>query len=693
MERVVIKNQFNISYYKLGKFKRTDLYLDAPFRLIPQHLTDSTQSVAITINNIKNDVIKIAYGPDKDQKHLYVRWDIPFTVNENEFILVPHGRISGNDGDYLTVWNPVGVTAGELLSKTSVFTMDKKTTIIQLSALVENPRRGEDILNAISQEFIQSNKEDQILLFQNTLRFIDDRLDVVSKELNGVEGNLENFQGNNEIVNVYDQTVQSLNNSNGVSKDLTDNNVQQGVVEMIRTYFNNPDNDGKLVPSSLGVNDATLISLITHYNELQLKKERETPLLGSNSIVLKDINNQINGVKGSILENLQNISKNLKLQESSLQQKNQQYNQFLSALPHKERMMQDIKRKQGITEGLYLYLLQKREQTAISVNASNVSNYRQIDTATAFGPVEPNTPIILSYSALLGILLPLGFIRLRSLLNDKVIERNDITGKVHLPVLGELAHIPRGKTRGIAVLGRDIIGEQFRIIRTNLSIFLQKPKDKQVFLVTSTSVDEGKSLISLNLAAVLAIPGKKVALLEFDLRSPGIIRNIPTDNQKGLTNYLTGSTDDLSEIRYVMPDIPSMHVYLSGPLPDNPADILLNETVSNLFQTLKEQYDYIVIDSAPTALVSDAFILGEYSDGVIYTIRLRHTLKKQLDFINDIAKAKKLSPIGIVINDVKTGGKHGYGYGYGKENAYTSYYTNKKHKFLSKKPKIVSPAD
>jgi len=684
LEKVVIKNQFNISYFKKGQFKKTDLYLDAPFRLVPQTIGDSNKTVVVNVVSFTNDAIKYTIGKGEPSIHT-VKWNELFKVGKNEFVLVPHGHIVSGDGDYIGVWNPVKVTAGELLSKTSVGMLDKKTSIIQLSIIAENLNRGEAILNALAKEFVQTDIDDKNAISQNTLRFIDDRLDVVSKELNGVEGNLENLQGSNGLVNAATQTTQSLESSNSLQKDLTDVNIQQGVVSMIMSYFNNPSNQGKLVPSSLGINDATLASLLGKYNELQLTRGRQASQVAAGSPILKDLDNQVNDVKGSIIESLQNISKNLKLQESGLQNKNAQYNSFLASLPHKERMMQEVKRKQSITEGLYLYLLQKREENAISASTTNVSVYKQIDPAAGSTvPVEPNKGYVFGYAILIGLLVPIGLIRLGFMLNDKISTRVEITKKISIPVLGELAHLPRGQQNGILVMGRTFISEQFRIIRTNLA-FLHKNKHNKVVMVTSASVGEGKSLVSLNLASVLAVPGKKVALLEFDLRSPGITKKIGVEAPTGLSDFICGNMKNVQDIRYIMEDIPSLHIYPAGSLALNAADVLISEKISQLFDMLRAQYDYIIIDSAPTGLVSDAFILGAYSDATIFVVRMRQTLKKQLDFLNDIIDERKLTNVSVVINDVRVGRKHGYGYGYGKQYNYNyNYGVPKKRKLFGR---------
>lgn len=662
MERVVARNSFNVSYFKLGKIRKVDLYLDAPLRLVPQYITDSN-ALAVTLTDINTYGGIIKYGPEKKEASLPFKWNQPLWLDGKRFTLAPQGNVNTINGNYIVEWNTVAQAAAEISSKLTVAMLDNKTTIIQLNILIENLNRGVDILNAVSREYNLSDIEDRNNIAQNSIRFIDERLEVVSKDLNNVEGNLENFQGNNKLIDVETQSTQSFENSNDVSKNLTGVNIQQGVVQMIQTYFNSPATSDKLVPSTLGLSDATLTSLITRFNELQLNKQREAPLVAVNSTVMADLNHQLSDVRGSIMEALQNITRNLRLQEGNLQQQNVGYRQFLSSLPRKERIMQEIKRKQSITQGIYLYLLQKREESAISSTSSTTANYRQIDPAKGYGPVEPNTMNIRLYTALLGLFLPIGFIYLKDALNDKINSRKDITDRVQLPVLGEISHISKQHASFISVMNRDIVAEQFRIIRTSLTFLLMK-KDKQVILVTSSVSNEGKTLISTNLAAVLVVPDKRVALLEFDLRRPNLANNLGLVNAKGLTHYLSGQTNDLSEICRVVADIPNLHIYPAGPVPPNPGDMLLTENISKLFETLKQRYDYIIVDTAPAGLVSDAFVLSEYSDAIIYIVRQSVTMKKQLGFINEMVSVGKLNNIGLILNDVANSRQNGYDYNY-----------------------------
>lgn len=652
MERIVAKNKLNTCYYKLNTFNKTDLYPRAPFRLVQKDSGTGKETLHMKVDGVTKDNIKVTVSA-KDLKTVSfdLKWNEPFEVAGSHFVFSPGENDNLENGKYQVDWMPVSAMADDITSDLSVNIPDKKTTIIKLSLLAENVARGKDILNWVVKEYNQSNIEEKNTLAQNTIRFIDDRLNIVTNELSGVEGSLEGFQGSSRLVDVQAQASQSLENTNDISKNISDLQVQERVVDILQSYFNDPAAQNRLVPSNLGINDGTLITLISRYNELQSKRQREAPQLASNSIVLQDMDNQINDVKTSIKENLVNIKKNLQLQEAGHRQKDQEYQGFIAELPRKQRVLQDIKRKQNITEGLYLYLLQKREETAIASSSANAATYKQIDLPKADEkPAEPNRMVVQLGSVLLGLLIPFGLIKMREALNEKVTDRNQVTRETGLPVIGEIGHIEKNDATRFAALQPGTAAEQFRSIRTNISLF-SKAVNKQVILVTSAADEEGKSIVSHNLAAVLAMPGKKVALLQFDVRNPA-----PADNAtgaKGLTGFLNGRTTVLSELYKKSAEVPTLHIYPPGTIADNPGDILLHKNMGALFSALKGEYDYIVIDTAAAAAVSDAFVLGRYSDMTLFVVRIGVTVTKQLQFLREIAASEKLQHIGLIINDVK----------------------------------------
>lgn len=688
MQRTVAKNDFNITYFKKGRLLSIDIYKDAPFKLIAKQPIVSDITCDIHLKNIDLKGGEYSDDANKSENLRNFVWNVPFTMNGQKFVLAPKRMMGLDEGEYVVRWEPVAEAASTLSRDLSIRPYDSRTSVILLALKIENPQKGKDVLNALLNEFSLSDMEDQNKLSENTINFINERLLAISTELEGVEGNLETYLGKNKLIDIKGQSEQSLENSNEISKSIKELAVQKEVASMLLNYFNQPPAEGnKLVPSSFGLNDHTLAGLITAYNELQLRKEREAPLVAPNSTVMQDFNTQISNIRGSILESLRNISKNIRLQEANFQQQNNLYKSFLSSLPRNERVLQEIKRKQTITESIYLYLLQKREESAISSTASNVSNYRQIDPATAYGPIEPNGKNIILYSVLLGLFLAFGFVYIRDLLNDKITSKQDIAKHTSLPILGQINHLSKRHKQMIAVLDRNIIGEQFRAIRTNLSFFL-KNKDKKAILVTSTTSGEGKSFVSLNLAAVYAMPGKKVALLELDIRKPSILTSLLLEQTEGLTDFLSGRISNLSQICRKYNEIPNLHIYPSGSLQLNPADLLLTENMSRLFEELKDKYDYLIVDSPPAGLVSDPFIMGAYCDVVLYILRYQKTLKKQLDFIGEIVNNKTLSNVALIVNDMKKSNGSGYGYNYDSYYHYGNSNGEKKEKTLFNRSKI-----
>lgn len=669
MNRVVAKYGFNTSYFLEGKVLTTEIYDNAPFKLIIKALKDSGSSIKLRLSELNEKGGSILYGSDDDKKKFAFQWNVPFNFKTNTYILVPkQGKGFSPDANYIVRWRPVYSEAGSLLGKFSAKEDDEGSNILKLTMKSENLKRNEDVLNAICTEYNLMDIEQRNKLSESTVRFIDERLNIISGELKSVEGNLENYQGSQNLVNINSQAEMSFSNSNTISNSIQDINIKQGIVAMISGYFSSGNSSGKLVPSSMGLDDPTLAALIGQYNTLQLKKDREAPLVGSNSLLIQDIDNQLGSLKASILESLNGVSRNLRLQESRLHGQNSQYRQFLSSLPHNERVMQEIKRKQGITEGLYLYLLQKREEAAISSTSASVSHYKQVDPASGYGPVEPNKLNIYLAASLIGFFLPLGVVYLKQLFNNKIETRDEIVKNVSIPVIGDIVHTSKVGNRILTQKSRNLLSEQLRLIRTNLAFMY---KNRKVFLVTSSIGGEGKSTTSINLASVLAIGGKKVALLELDIRKPSISQTLGFENTKGITSFLNGEVDNISNIIQKLGQIPDLHVFSSGPVPSNPADVLLSERVSVLFEQLRREYDYIIVDSAPAGMVSDAFLLNQYCDATLFIVRQRFTQKKQLQFINDLFESGKLKEIALILNDVKTGGRFGYyGYGYDNKNGY-----------------------
>jgi capsular exopolysaccharide synthesis family protein len=663
MERVVRKSDLNISYYKQGKIRKTDIYHEAPFRLLPRDLQDSSRSISMTLIKPTNWGVTVRYGDDQHRQLKAVPWNRPFNINGNTYVLAPLSNSWSINDQFIIDWHPVVSTVYEIMPKVSVGVIGK-TSNIGLKIAIENPYRGEDILNKMVSEFIQMNLDDQNLAAQSKIYFIEERLGKISSELTGVEKNLATYQGSNLLVN--GQAASTTGEPIAVAqKAIADINTQLRVLSMTQKLLTDPASQNKVLPSTLGFEDAVLSGLIANYNNLLLTRERERPLLAANSLVLKDLDHQVEAVKSNILANLKSISDGLQIQVANHQRQGKQYKASLSSLPEKERGMGEIFREKSVKENLYMYLLQRREEAALS--KTSTSPYEQIDMATSYGPVSPNKRSIYQYAILLGLIIPVGIIILRDTLSDKVNGREQVEKMTGLSIAAEVSFVKKAKRKILPALEGGLIGEQFRNMRANFG-FLQKDVEKQVILITSSISGEGKSFISQNLAAIIAKSGKKVALLQFDLRKPATQFIVSANERGGITEYLNGEAT-LSEIVQTTERVPNLYIYPVGTVVSEAGELMLNEKVSELFNALKQEYDVIVVDAAPVGLVSDALILQQYCNKVGYVIRLDYTSRKDISTFTTLMDNGKLpNNVRLLLNDVKSGMK--YGYGNKKYNAY-----------------------
>ena len=678
LERVVRKGNYNITYAKEGNIKTFDAYTAAPFTFIPLKVADSGRIFQIKLVSIDNVGGKIEMPKGK----IDFKWNDSLNINQFAFRLMKNGTsIEQSSDPYIVKWKPTSYAASELQGRISISTLSTKTSILILSIIGENRRKGEDILNHLVQEIISSDIELKKEMSLNTINFIEGRLALVGKELSDLEGALRDFKKDGRFFDVVGEYTYYQGRMVKAEDGIEALNIEISTINMIEDYVRNNKsyNKKKVIPSIFDISDATFSSLVTQYNQLLIKYENTLNVSFKENNVVKEIEQQIADIKVSILEAAASLRNAKKQKITTLNQRFDTALNKLGFLPDKEKFYQDIARQKQIKEKLYMYLLQKNEETAIA-SISTQSNYKAMDDAGSSAiPIEPKTTQIKVFALILGFLFPVALIYLLDVLNDKITTRQDIVSRTDIPVAGEISHVDNSEMI-VVENSRNIVAEQFRILRSNLQFILPKEEGKTTattFLVTSSISGEGKSFISVNLAAVLALTNKKVALLEFDLRKlKGIkIRGIEDNNDRGITNFLIGQTDDAGSIYKVLNNHPNLHIFNTGPIPPNPAELIIGARMDKFFAYLKSNYDFIVIDSAPVGLVSDSFALSQYADATMYIVRQRYTFKKQMDFINDLKKEKKLANIAIVVNDVNLAGRYGYyGYGYGYGYGYMYRY-------------------
>jgi tyrosine-protein kinase Etk/Wzc len=673
MEDVVSSLGLNVVYYNEGKVKTRELY-GSTLKAEVADVKDSSVAFTVTLKREDKKVFAMYDG----KKSLVNTGDEISTSNGKMKI---HFNVNGldNSDKYYIYWLPIRSAAAGLAGAVSANLLNRDASIIRVNIATEIPEKGRDILNQLALEYKQMGIDDKNKVVDNTIQFIDERLSLISTQLGDVEGGKQNFQQRNNLVDLEGQSEQQINGLTEARKRLDEEEMRLQVIDMIRNYVDNPVKRFQLVPSSLGLSDRTLDGLIASYNELQLKRDAELKISPAAHPNIAAIDSQIEKLRTSIVENLVNIRRSSQSIANRLGGEYQSLQGSLRSIPQKQREFAEIMRQQGIKEKLYLFLLEKREESAIT-RASAVANSTPLDEAySAGGPISPDTKGIYRLALILGLVIPAGFIYIKDLLNDKVSVRTDITKVTETPIIGEVAH-HRSMTRQfvVGVKDRSILSEQFRILRTNLQFLLAKaPTKNPVVLVTSTISGEGKTFCSMNMAAAWAIAGKKTVIIELDLRKPKISKALNLPIEIGISNFVIGNTKKDS-LPQKLPNIPNLYVIGAGPIPPNPSELIMDSKMDELFTYLRANFDIIIIDSAPVGLVSDSKILSRFVDATLYVVRQRYTVKKQLGYIDDLYKNKALPNMGIIVNDVKMGGNnsyYGYGYGYGYGFGYNYHYS------------------
>jgi capsular exopolysaccharide synthesis family protein len=534
----------------------------------------------------------------------------------------------------------------------------------------DNVAMGRAILDAMVKEYIVYSVETKNVASFGTLEFIDIRLDSLSKELRDIEQGLQDYRAENEVLSIDMQTERYAGLFTAAQDKLVDLEWELEILGYFEAYARSPRPRTDLVPSAMGLNDNIIPATVSTYNQLRLQREKDARELAPNSLQLKQLDQQIGDLQKTLFERIREHRSGIERMKKDLNQKMDGYKEYLKNVPEKQRRLFEIERQQKVKENLFLYLLQRKEEIAITT-ASTDPAYEVLNPATGRNePVEPDAGKIRLFAILFGLLAPIGIIYIRDLLNDKLYTRNDIIKRTKAPIVGEIGHVEDNRNLVVAHESRNIISEQFRIVRSNLGFFMAN-QPWQTILVTSTVSGEGKSFISVNLAAVLALSGKKVALLEFDLRRPRIMRNLGFEKPtKGIANILLGR-GTIDEVLHPMPGFENFHIFPSGIVAPNPAELVLGDNNRIFFEEMKKRYDYIIIDSAPVGLVSDTFSLAPYVDSTLFIVRHRYTFKRQIEFIDEVYVQRKLPRLWIIVNDLKMGARFGYyGYGYGKGYGY-----------------------
>lgn len=666
MEQVVRDLQLFTAYFTPGQVKTSELYKESPVHLQLVDQSDSSiVAASYTFKFEKNNVTNFTLTDD--DKTYKGRLGDTLQLKKGKIIITPAPGFAKwpAENPVLIAVYPVDVVAQYYMNSLNISIPNKQVSVIYVVLKEILPGKGEDVVNALINAYMKANVTDKNRIADSTIKFIDDRLRLVSGELSGIEKDIEKFKTDNKLTDLTAQSGLLLQNTSEYAKQQTNVEVQLSVVEALEQFLQKNLDNSRVVPSSLVMQDPSFIALVERYNETQSKRDQMLMSLTPKHPSVMTMDEQLQNLRVELLSSISSIKKGIQISVNELKKRTSGFEDEISKVPAKERSFLDFSRQQAIKQELYLFLLKKREETSIS-KSSTIANARVIDKAKAEGaPFKPKKSMVIAAGLLLGLLLPFGLSFGRDMLNSKILSLSDVNTNTRVPILAEISHYKEKDPIAVTSGSRLIVAEQFRSLRTNLKYLLPTENEK-VVLITSSMSGEGKSFLSINLCAALALAGKKVILLELDLRKPKITDNLGL-KKHGYTNYIISENDNWQAWIQNSEHESNFDIFASGPLPPNPAELLMLPKTAKLFNELKNNYDYVVIDSPPIGMVTDAEILASYANATLYLVRHRHTFKQQILGIEKLFTKNLIPRLNIVINDVEMQknmyGYYGYGYG------------------------------
>jgi len=681
MKEVVKRLKLDISYKHKQGLKNLEYYKHTP---VAVKILDRNPNLAFTLKVKIIDAKKIQISNFENKNGDEVGRKIIASLNDT--ITTPFGKMvfcptlffsEANYDEEITIHkSSLKVTSDYFNRVLKVSLADKKSSVINLSINDENTNRAEDILNTLidvhNSDYIQDKNKVSI----STARFINERIKVIKNDLSRIDSKIEEYKKDNKLTDIISETtlyMQSVGELNAENLNIEN---QLSLALYMKDYINNISNINDLLPANTGIGSQGIQSQISEYNTTMLKRNQFFSNGNHNNPIVEDLNNSLTSMRSSIKRSIENLIEGLKLQIANMKAKEIDNTNKISSVPTQQKYIINIQRQQKIKEELYLYLLKKSEENDLQ-QAITASNCRIIDMANgSLLPVAPKTSIILLASLIIGLFIPIGVYYISTLFNNTVTCRKDLEDETTIPFLGE---IPLKENMGKNSLvidnnSRNVINESFRIVRSNLDFMLGS--NNKVITSTSLSPDSGKSFIFTNLAKTFAITNKKVVLIDLDIRKATLSKDkeIYRNRPIGITNYLSGKIDDIDKIISKSNKEGFFDLISCGPIPPNPAELLMSPRLDKLIDELKEIYDIIFIDCVPYEIVADMSIVNRISDIVIYIARAGQLDKRYLPRLQKLHDENKLNNLCIILNGVKL--KHtgyGYGYGYGNKKGYGAY--------------------
>jgi capsular exopolysaccharide synthesis family protein len=664
LRKVVDELGLYAQIYEVGKLKQAPAYSTSPIIIVAKN-SNSIKNTAFQSFTVRNNSEVVINGK-KYQLNEWVQTpfgELKFMPNENQ-IDKPTNPLM------FRLRNPLKV-ATSLSGTLKVASSNKLSSVLTVTLTDEVKQRAEDIVNKLIQVYNVSSLEDKNTIAQNTLAFVDSRLHEVERELDSLEGRIQQYRSRKGVVDLGEQSRQFLQNVGDYDRKVADISVKLSVLNEVERYVNSKDVGSGLIPSTVGVDDPALSHLVQQLYTAQIEYEKLRKTTGDKNPMVTPLAKEIEQIRPQIMESIRNQKKSLLASKTNVSAYSGAYNSMLNTIPQKERELAEISRQQEIKNSVYSFLLQKREQTAFSIS-SNMSDSKIIDQAIASDkPVSPNIPKIYLFGLIGAIMLGIVIISVKEFLTRKILFRAEIEKLTALPVVAEISNVKKKDSLLHSTSNASLSAEQFRQLRAAIGLY-GKHKNHKRLLVTSSISGEGKSYISASLAASFAMSGKKVILIDFDLRNPKISNVMGVANEAGVAEFLQGDKTPVEIIRETK--YPNLYVISAGGEYDNNSELLLNGSVRDLLDSIHNDFDYIVMDTSPIDPVTDAYVFSDYCDQTIFVVRHAYTPKTVVQLFDENSKVKALKNPIIVFNDVRSRGflnrTYGYGYGYGYATLY-----------------------
>lgn len=687
VERTVKKLELNVSMTSKGNVVDAPLYKNAPIQLAflskkanfytgkmkLEYAKRSSTTFELTTVLTDKDTVRGVLSPKKEFRYGEI---IPTLIGD---LIITKAKASTTESSldekpiYITV-SPLESVTASFQGRLKVEPISKTSSVVEVSIVDPVIQKAEVFLDNLIQNYNEDAAADKSFISENTSKFVANRLLLITQELDGVEKEVQSFKTSNKLTDIDTEAKLFIEGSNEYNKKRVEIEIQLNMVGSMLEFIHK-STPSDLLPTNMISSDEGANGLMNSYNQLVLERNRILKSATVDNPTVVKLDQQLASLKTNVAESLRRLQSNLNIQKRDLKRQEGLLDSKISDIPVQERQFRVIARQQKVKEELYLYLLQKREETAISLAATE-PNARVIDAAKAAKtPVSPKKNIVFLAALLLGLLIPFAILYVMDLLDTKVKSRFEITKASSIPFLGE---IPKSDTPNemVDATSRSGTAEALRIVRMNLDFMLNQVPEGQAktILLTSTISGEGKTFLSVNLAGIFALSEKKVLLIGMDIRNPKFNEYLDLPSPTGLTGYLSSNSAPIEEYIFKHKDFEQLYVLPPGSIPPNPTELLMNAKIDTLFAQFKKEYDFIIVDTAPVSLVSDTLIIAKHADTFVYVVRANLLDKRMLHIPELLHREKKLPNMALVLNDAEIKKGYGYGYGYGDTVKKTPWY-------------------